>query len=683
MTTKKLSFMERLKRHHIFRVASLYATVAWVLILVANQVFPNIGLTHVATRALIVALALGFPVALALGWTFITPSDVDPKKLSRWRKLRWRLGGAVSLVAILLAAGSGIYLWRVNERLPGASLSSGDIPSKSIAVLPFENMSKDADNAYFASGMQDMILTKLAGIKDLKVISRTSTEKYASHPDNLKDVGAALGVATILEGSVQRSGGQVLINVQLIDAATDSHLWAEAYTRSLDDMFGVEGEVAGIVADKLDAKLAGSEQETLAAKPTQDSKAYDLFLRAEYERDQGALNGDPKAIRAAVDLYRQAVTRDPQFALAYARLAILEAGTYWYNGFPDWSLQQIATDARAHTDKALALAPDLADSNLAMGYYQYRVNLDYAAALVSFNKALATRPNDADAIGATAYAYRRQGKWDQAVQQMEKAAALDPKNALWTSDLADFYADVRRYADADVTYQRAMALDNGTSAPTYANMILYGLGDVPRALSVLQGDDLSLRFSTSQVLPYQRKFKEALAVLEAIPEPSKVFNAGASSKAFFRGQLHEWDGDGAQARADFATAESQLQRAIAAAPADFVNLPYMHTNLAYAQAGLGETAAALANAQKALNEMPLSRDHHTATAVMAYVSAVYALAKRPDLAVPLIDKLMTLPGAGTDMTPAELALDPVWDPIRKDPGFQALLQKYPFTAPKS
>src|SRR6185437_8899103 len=279
-------------------------------------------------------------------------------------------------------------------RKPGSAIP---IPAKSIAVLPFENLSEDKGNAYFADGMQDLILTKLADIGDLKVISRTSTAKYQSHPDNLKV-------------SVQKAGNQVLINVQLINASSDSHIWADSYTRTLDNIFGVEGEVAQKIADALKARLSPVESAQLAALPTTNQAAYDLFLRAEYQANKGNLNYETDEFHAAIPLYRQAIQKDPNFALAYAQLSFAESGAVWFGSGED-DVKPLVADSLAQAEKALALQPRLVAGYLALGYNAYWGRQDYPAALKAFAAALKLRPNDADALAATGYVLRRQGRF--------------------------------------------------------------------------------------------------------------------------------------------------------------------------------------------------------------------------------------------------------------------------------
>jgi TolB-like protein len=304
------NFFAELRRRNVYKVAVAYAVVAWLLIQVATQVFPFFDIPNWVVRLIVLAIVVGFPIALVIAWAFeLTPEgikrteDVDPALATSAKSHAWIY---VAVAAAFLSFGL-FFLGRFT--VSPQQGESADIPAKSIAVLPFDNLSGDKDNAYFANGMQDMILTKLAGIGDLKVISRTSTEKYKSRPDDLKTVAAELGVATILEGSVQKAGNEVLINVQLIDAASDNHLWAEAYTRTLDNIFGVEGEVAQKVADALEARLTPAESAHVAEAPTRNSAAFDVFLQAEEQAQKANASQSQAAYLAADNDYRQAIRR--------------------------------------------------------------------------------------------------------------------------------------------------------------------------------------------------------------------------------------------------------------------------------------------------------------------------------------------------------------------------------------
>jgi serine/threonine protein kinase/Flp pilus assembly protein TadD len=377
------------------------------------------------------------------------------KLLDRWKTAR-RI--AVAAAIVTLASVAAIPLVRRSQR--DAATSSAalpvQIPPKSIAVLPFENLSEDASNAYFAHGIQDQILTKLAGVADLKVISRTSTEKYKSRSENLKTVGQQLSVATIVEGSVQKVGDRVLVNVQLIDARSDSHLWAKAYDRELRDVFGVQNEISQEIADALRAQLSPREAERLADVPTRDAEAYDSFLKGEYEDRQGDSVPTFEAFERAAAHYRGALERDPQFALAAARFARSRLLRHWL--VTPLSAVELA-EVRSNVDQALALAPNLAESHLSLGLFHYHAHRRYDEALTAFRRALELQPNNANARFYSGLVYRRQGAWEQSLAEMAKAAELDPRAPSIPANIAATYVNLRRWSDAKRAASRALTLD--------------------------------------------------------------------------------------------------------------------------------------------------------------------------------------------------------------------------------
>jgi len=669
-------FFARLKQHHIYRVVVVYAVVAGFLIQLGSRVLPAFGWGYVFPTVIIVLLA-GFPVALVLAWMLIQPQD--PAKYSRWQQLRWKLGAALSLAVVIAVVISGFYAWRFSvrhaERLATGSADTTTIPAKSIAVLPFENLSADKNNAYFVAGMQDLILTKLADIGDLTVISRTSTMQYGSHPQNLKAIAQQLGVANILEGSVQKAGNQVLINVQLIDADKDHHIWAEAYTRTLDNIFGVEGEVAEKIAQALQAKLSPVETARLAAVPTENQAAYDLFLRAEFQTNRGDVNYDTASWKAAIPLYRQAIDKDPKFALAWARLSYAESELAWFGGGGQ-NVKQLTAQARTDAERALALAPDLSASQLALGYSDYWGRGDYASALKAFAAALTLRPNDADTLAARGYVERRQGRLDAAIASLQQALAHDPRNSQFAFELGTTYAMASRFADAETWYQRALALnpDNLNAKSNYSLTIVLQSGDIPRALAAAQGDAPLLKFQRVLQLTWQRKYDEALTLLASIPDTPDNFIPYGGSKALQMANLYRLAGDTAHAQSLFAQAETDARAQLAQQQG--INLAFVWGNLASAELGLGHTGDGLEAAAKSQAILAKIHDQTYGPRIMETNASVYAQAQRPDLAVPLLAKALASPGIGIFYSPVLLWLDPAWDPIRKDPRFQALLKKY-------
>ncbi|MGA9827908.1 MAG: tetratricopeptide repeat protein [Rhodanobacteraceae bacterium] len=613
-------------------------------------------------------------------------------------------GMEVIVLAVLLGIGGGL-LWQfsrstrvrtpVIDKLamattntaPTAARSVADsaptrtaIPAKSIAVLPFENLSSDKNNTYFADGMQDLILTKLADIGELKVISRTSTLQYKSRPENLKQVAAELGVATLLEGSVQKAGNEVLINVQLIDARSDAHLWANTYQRTLDNIFGVEGEVAGKIASALKAKLSPAETARLASDLSHDSAANDLFFKAEYQTQQAETTFSTANVKAAIPLYRQAIAQAPDFALAYARLSWVESNLAWWGG-GGTDVKPLIAAARRHAEQALKLAPNLVAARLALGYSDMYGRGDYAGALKAFEAALALKPNDADALAARGYVERRQGHYEAAIASLRKASTLDPRNTALPFHLGLTWMMLNRYPEAESAFHRALALDpnNHIAKQNLSAAILSADGDIPRALAVTPGDAPALKLWRVYLLTLQRKYRPALALLDTVPDTPDNFGTG--SKALLQADLYRLMGETARARPLYAKALPKM-RAQLKQQQGFTKVDAWQ-NLADVELGLGYTAQGLDAIAKAEALVAQSHNHTEGPGRMEVNSALYAQARRPDLAVPLLAKVLASPGIGVAYSPIMLWLDPAWDPIRKDPNFQALLTKYAKYKPAS
>ncbi len=672
----------RLKQRKLVQWTLAYAAGAWALLQVLDLAAQNYTWPHLVMHLAFGLVALGFVLTLVLAW------------YHGERGVQRVTGPELLIVALLLAIG-GALLWRFTPRgtpdvprhanvhpapadtgsaaaTPAVTPPASSIPAKSIAVLPFENLSSDKGNKYFADGMQDLILTKLADIGELKVIARTSTAKYASHPQDLKTIGRDLGVATILEGSVQKAGDQVLVNVQLIRAADRSHLWAQSYTRTLKDVFGVEGEVAGKIANALKAKLSPAETAHLASDLSHDGAANDLFFQAEYQTQQAGINFSTANVKAAIPLYRQAIARAPDFALAYARLSWAESVLAWWGG-GGMDVKPLIAAARRDAQQALKLAPDLAAAQLALGYSDMYGHGDYAGALKAFEAALALKPNDADALAAQGYVERRQGHFEAAIASLRKASTLDPRNSALPFHLGLTWMMVYRYPDAQRAFRHALALDpHNLIAKTYlSNAIVLASGDIPRAKAVVRGDAPSLKQQRVFLLTLQRRYREALALLDGIPDTPDNFPFGRSLQ---QAELHRQMGDLAQARALYAKALPQVRAQLAQQQG--LNQADVLQYLATAELGLGHTVKGLDATARSLALIRGTHNHTEGTGRLPMAAALYAEAGRPDLAVPLLAKALASPGVGWWYSPVMLWLDPAWDPIRKDPNFQALLDTY-------
>src|SRR5438270_1024194 len=427
------NFFAELQRRNVYKVAVAYAVVGWLLVQVATQVFPFCEIPNWAVRLVVLAIAIGFPIALVIAWAFeLTPEglkrteDVDLTPQAQRKSHAWIyiviLGAALSIGLFFI----GRYTARNSAGAARTEVAAdSSIPQKSIAVLPFENLSDDKNAAYFADGIQDEILTKLASIADLKVISRTSTAKYKSKPEDLKTVSQQLGVATVLEGSVQKANDKVRVNVQLIDALADSHLWAKSYDREIQDIFAVESEVAQEIADSLQARLSPAEATKLATAPTNDTAAYDLFLKGEFEQRVANSNFRPESFDQATVWYKEAIARDPNFALAIAQLAICRLRRHWLT---DPLSEAELMEAGRMAKQALRLAPDLAEAHVAVGLFHYYAFREYELALTEFQRAIELQPNNALALQFVAAVHRRQGKWDRASEELKRSSELDPRN---------------------------------------------------------------------------------------------------------------------------------------------------------------------------------------------------------------------------------------------------------------
>ncbi|PYJ02227.1 MAG: hypothetical protein DMF00_02290 [Verrucomicrobia bacterium] len=444
-------FLAELKRRNVYRAAVLYGMGAWLLAQIATQIFPFFDVPNSAVRFVIVSLVFGFPIAMVLSWMYeLTPEgvvrteDVDPATQRKFgRKVDFVIIGALLLIIALL----------VYQRPPFRAGGGQAIPEKSIAVLPFENFSADKQNAFFADGVQDDILTSLATIKDLQVISRSSVMQFRDvNVRNLRDIAKALGVANVLEGSVRREGDRIVVNVQLIDARTDRHIWANRYDRTLTDSLGLQGELASEIAEALRASLTADEKVRVAIKPTQNADAYVFYLRAnQISRNPDTLLEDYKA---AEQLFGQAIALDANFAVAHARLASVCAEVFHYYEPTDaWK-----TKARTEAEAALRLQPDLGEAHFALGQCIYWMDQDYERALEQFEIVSRLSPSNGDARRLIAAIKRREGKWEQALEAYERVARLDPQNPNTVREVLFTNTSMRRWPEAARWGERMRAM---------------------------------------------------------------------------------------------------------------------------------------------------------------------------------------------------------------------------------
>ncbi len=549
-----------------------------------------------------------------------------------------------------------------------------------VAVLPFENLSTDPTNIYFTAGIQATIVSKLAGVGALRVISPTSTEQYPSHPGDLKKVATQLGVTSILEGSVQKEGTCVLITVQLIDVRTNNHIWAQGYTRSLVDVFAVENDVAAQVAAALQAKLLPAEAARLASASTRDPHAYLMFLKANYYANQVTSSNSAvspaDAVTQAVTFYRQAIARDPHFALAYAHLSYLESYAYWLEIVAAPQSMVLAEQAAR---QALALNPELPEAHLAMGYADYYGNRNYPAALAQFERVCQSLPNSAEAVGAVAFIYRRQNQWQEALSKLERAAVLDPRNPRWPYETGVTLMMLGRYDPAEQQFDLALALepqDYNAVAFKAMTFLLSGkslqqtrqvLANIPRGSS--QQDLISaIQF---QIAWLARRPEVALAVLDDAPDWVSAANAvGQEPASFLRAQALALKGDHVGGLRAYQQAHDLLRIALHEQPDD----SSLWSFLGLVEAGLGRRSEAINAGLKATSLTSVSKDSLYGAAYLVVLAKIHAHIGEPDEAVKLLRHLLALP-AGLFISGSLLERDPTWDCIRENPGFQALLGK--------
>jgi TolB-like protein/Tfp pilus assembly protein PilF len=534
-----MNFFAELKRRNVYKVAVAYAIVGWLLVQVATQVFPFLEIPNWVIRLVIALVAIGFPIALVIAWAFeLTPEgikrteDVDVAAAAKQpKKHTW-----IYVVAIGVAFSIGLFFV---GRYTGRNVASAaELPAKSIAVLPFDNLSRDPDNAFFAEGVQDEILTRLAKVADLKVIARTSTQKFKSAPDDLRNVSNQLGVLNILEGSVQKANDQVRVNVQLINGLTNTHLWAEIYDRKLTDIFAVESDIAKTIADQLQAKLTGAEKTAMAKVPTDDPVAYELYLKG---RHFWGLRGDN--LLRAVDFYNQTIARDPNYALAYAGLGETYILLPYYTGADP---KEARPKARAAALKALELNANLAEAHNALGKIAYTADIDLQQAIREHQRAIELSPNYASAhhwLGNGPLAGL--GRFDEAIAEGRRSVELDPLSAINLVDLADTYMYAHRFKEAGAVMKKALEID---PAFAYAHWvygsILQVSGDLEGArtqYSTAQAREndqqaIAFRGQLGALMGRREEGKQALAALAELSKHQYV-------EAYYRALLYISLGD--------------------------------------------------------------------------------------------------------------------------------------------
>ena len=658
-------FFEEVQRRKVYRVAAAYIIAAGFIIQIGSAVFPAWELPGWAFRLVVVLLLVGFPIALILAWAYdVTPEGIRATPTPS-TPASHRRRNVIMLVGIgaIISAAAGFFL------LPRVSARKID---KSIAVLPFQNLSDEKENAYFADGVQDDILTNLSKIGDLKVISRTSVMSYRGDgARNIREIGKALGVGTLLEGSVRRAGNRVRVSVQLINANNDEHIWAEDYDRDLTDVFAIQTDLAQKIASALQAQLSPNEKERLDRRPTQNSDAYLLFIQAhDYANKMDVLH---ESSEKAVPLFEQAIKLDPNFALAFADLSMVQSWIYHSaDPRPAWREK-----ARSNADQALRLQPDLPEGHLALGFSYYYGNRDYERALSEFEIAKRDLPNDSQAYLAIGAIQRRQGKWSESTTNLEKAAALDPKNAKVLRNLTSNYIALRNFEAAEKIVDRSMAIDpHSFETIALKGYLAAAKGDLTEAEKQISSIPIDLdsngvlTWAKCGTLIWQRKLPEALAILQRFPGKTLSTDTTAPlPKAYLEGTIHLLQGDKTTADAEFEEARAISEDLLREAPAD----PARHAQQGLILAALDRKQEAIAEGKRAVELLPESQDAFDGPRCTAVLAQIYAWTGESDEAIRLISHLLEVPNG---LTIALLKIDPVWDPLRKDPRFQALVDKY-------
>jgi TolB-like protein/Flp pilus assembly protein TadD len=654
-------FFDEVKRRKVYQVAAAYIIAAGGIIQLASAAFPAWELQNWVLRLVIVALLMGFPIALILAWAYditaqgvrATPSPAVPRSHRR--------RNIVMLVTtgVVISAAAGFFL------LPRVSAHKCD---KSIAVLPFENLSDEKENAYFADGIQDDVLTNLSKIGDLKVISRTSVMPYRGKASNVREIGKALGVGAILEGSVRRIGNRVRVNVQLINADTDEHMWAEDYDRDLIDVFAIQTDLAQQIVRELQAKLSPMEKAQIERRPTENGEAYLAFMEGHeifYRPDKFRSNTEQ-----AEQLFEKATELDPNFAGAFAALARVHEWSY--RDFDPTPARK--EKARAAAMEALRLQPNLPEARLAMGFYYYYCERDYQGALNEFAIAKLSLPNSPEVYMAIGAIERRQGKWKESTANLEKAASLSPKDSWVLQNLGDNYYANKNFETAEKIFDRAIEAAPQSLGPRAekANLAVAWKGD----LSVMEKEltqlpagvdpDGLVTFSRMQLLLLQRKFTDALALIKQSPQ--EIFHYD-KPREFFEGAIYAFLDDKEKAVAAFERARPVAENALRESPDDASR----HIILGLILAGLGQKEAAMAEGKRAVELLPESQDALEGPKMTVALAQIYAWTGESDQALQLLEHSLSIPNG---VTIPFLRLDPMWDPLRSDPRFQALIDRH-------
>ncbi|MFL6530378.1 MAG: tetratricopeptide repeat protein [Chthoniobacterales bacterium] len=661
------NFFEEVQRRKVYRVAVAYVIAAGGLIQLASAAFPAWELPNWALRLVITLLLIGFPIALIFAWIF----DITPEGIQRTSRVeavrsshRRRNIAILCIIGVAISGVAGFFV------LPRAAAKKVD---KSIAVLPFENLSDDKENAYFADGIQDDILTNLSKIGDLKVVSRTSVMGYRGKPSSVRDIGKALGVSAILEGTVRKAGNRVRVNVQLINSDNDEHMWAQEYDRDLVDVFEIQTDLAQKIANELQAKLSPSEKAQLTRKPTENGEAYLAFVQA---HDGASHIGSLDKLRQSEQLYERAIQLDPNFATAYAGYSRLES--WVFNTFDHSNPRR--EKARTLALRALQLQPDLPEGHLALGFSYYYGDSNFDAALQEFEIAQRGLPNAAEVYLALAAIQRRFGRFAESTANFEKCVSLNPKDSWTLQNLAYNYQMLHDWDLALATIDRALALtpDSPAVLGLKAKFAIARNGDfsvaedaVARVKQAPETDDKAFYLCTEEgaLRLFQRRYADALKSAEQVNDATLQKTDVLPQKYVTIGLAHLGLGDQAAAREAFTKVKDLVSARLASMPES----PDARIALALALAYLGDHDGALRETQRALEILPVTKDAFKGPDVLEAAAQIYVVLNERDRAFAALEELAKKPNGSS---PYLIRLNPAYDTIRDDPRFEPVVQKF-------
>jgi TolB-like protein/Tfp pilus assembly protein PilF len=674
-SVNRKNFFGELKRRNVYKVAVAYAVAGWALAQGLAQVLPVFSVPNWVIQLLVVLIILGLPIALGLAWAFeLTPEglkrtdEVDETSAAAHKKRAW-------LYVVIASAFVSIGLFFLGRYSAAPTQHAAvDTSVKSIAVLPFENLSDDKQNTYFADGVQDQILTNLGRVSDLRVISHTSVSQYKSgEPRNLREIGKQLGVTHILEGSVRRADDRLRISAQLIDARTDSQIWAETYERTAADLFAIQSDLAQSIVAQLQAKLSPQQKAEIEQRPTQDLLAFELYQQAKQIVDSYLIADNVRtALLSALQSLDQAIKRDPDFVSAYCYIARANDLLYFFDLVPTRDRIHFA---EAAVKAALRLRPDSAEAHFARADFLFRCHRDYEGALKELAIARPGLPNDTAFFILSGYINRRRNNWSQAQQDFSTAVALDPRNPNAYNLLADTHNLQRKHLLAAQVYDRVLAAGERTPIVSYRrdSAIFNGTGNSTEIRDVLRKNpDMDVGGGQT---PYRvmfalidGNFAEAERVLAASPREDfqDIDYSFYYPKAWFEAMIARAKGDYASANAAFTIARTILEQRLAIKPEDARTIAV----LAEVDAGLGHKELAIQEAQHAVDLMPLSKDVYDGALVLEGLAQVYTWTNEPDRAIELLQKLAATPSY---VNYGRLKLHPMWNPLRGDPRFEKIV----------